>query len=351
MADPATPKKQVSPATLAQQPTPPATQRGVVKVIFHVSKSETSIPRLSYDKPITSGNTEEFEDEDDQPTSPVSSQSEHDHAEQVQEPTENDIREWMKSSENQQQRKRRFDSLLHSFWPSNDQFNAARHQDYDHEEHGWYDDFIRDQWEDGKYPFDDDNYNPLKDPSKSTEVWEPQIGEEGIENQYDLYMVLKARQNHRALSKAHRQFRAQGGYAMLISNESTSGTNHDDKAGKKDLDSKVGMETLSAVKNVSMIQPTAVSGTPESKKHRRRRSRKTTKSKKRKRDANENPDRTYKYSSGSEYELPIRKRGKKNQTDASNDNWKAQTRAAARCQSCMGLDGNYDTDNDEFYSC
>ncbi|KAK5628244.1 hypothetical protein RRF57_003959 [Xylaria bambusicola] len=361
MADPSTPKKQVSPATSAQQPTPPATQKETARVLSYVSESKTTIPRLSYDTPVTDGRAEDFEHQNDkgqlhdQPTSPDSSQSKADQPENMQEPTENDIKLWMKSSKNQEQRKRRFDSLLHSFWPSNDVFNAARHQDYDPKDHGWYDDFIRDQWEDGNYPFDDDDYNPLKDPSKSTEVWEPQIGDEGIEDQYDLLIVLKARQNHRALSNAHRQFRAQGEYNMLISNESTSGPNHDDEAGKKGTMSKVEMGgpsaiTSSSAPNNSTIQPAAVFCTLKSKQHHRRRSRKARKSRKGKQDANENPDGTYKYNSESEYEQPIRKKGKQNKTSTWNDDWKAQTRAAARRQSCMSLDGNHDTDNEESYS-
>lgn len=169
MAHPFTPKKQVPPAPRGQQPTPPATQE-IIGTIFsqtsekrpgflssgcdtpntleladtevsHVREPQATVrvsyctetgsplPHQSCDTSITKEGTENLYDEDvhqqfhNEPDSPEPSANQHNVAQYLQQHTEADIRDWMKSSKDPAQRKRRFDSLLHSFWPSNDEFS------------------------------------------------------------------------------------------------------------------------------------------------------------------------------------------------------------------------------------
>ncbi|KAI0489638.1 hypothetical protein F4859DRAFT_509224 [Xylaria cf. heliscus] len=115
-----------------------------------------------------------------------------------------EVARWLYSSATPEQRRQRFNSLLHGLWPSNDKFNSARNPFYDSEEDGPYEFFLCENW-DGHCPYYDDDYNIFTDPSKSTEVWQPKIGEEGIENEQDLRMVLKARQEHKDRSEAFKK--------------------------------------------------------------------------------------------------------------------------------------------------
>ncbi|KAJ3564366.1 hypothetical protein NPX13_g7870 [Xylaria arbuscula] len=379
MAQPVTPKKQASLATLAQQPTPPATQEPVATVSSHISEEQlpspprddisddldfadteatkvrgplvtgrvsyctetaSPLPHTHYSPSIATGGTEDLEIEYSELGNIGSDTEQH-----LEQPTEQNIKDWLKSSKDRAQHKRRFDSLLHSFWPSNDEFNAARHQDYDPEEHGiWYDDYFKDQWEGGQCPFDNDDYNPLTDPSKSTEVWEPKIGEEGIEDERDLCMVLQARQNHRVLSEAHRQFRACGGYTMLVSSETMSTSNYEEAASIEDPASAVQLEFPLSTSNSSnstnlSIEPAEVPCVPKAKQQRRlpmidkkNKKRRKSKNTRKHRGINEDPNGAYKYES-SDNEQPTYKKGRKNNVKTiSKSEWKAQTRAAAQRQ-------------------
>ncbi|GAW12247.1 hypothetical protein ANO14919_016090 [Xylariales sp. No.14919] len=307
---------------------------------------------------------------------------------------EGDIAQWLSSSTSPEQRRRRFNSFLHGLWPSNDEFNAARHPFYDPEEDGLYEDFIKyEEWE-GNCPFDDDDYNPFTDPTRSTEVWQPKIGDEGIEDEYDLRMVLKARREHRARSEALKLYRRQGNQLMSTdrvgseitrallakSDDSDSNSEPDPNSGVESgsdggggVDIKgpgpaIKTEESSAITNPSLIgdsatnpttpakrivvfgdqKPTSGRGRPRGSKDRRKRRRST----KKKQAQGRSPDGTYKYNSDSEDEKPIRKRGKRGRNEASTDDlpWKAQTRAATRRARYTGTDGSCDTDIDGFTS-
>ncbi|KAI2625228.1 hypothetical protein GGS21DRAFT_314174 [Xylaria nigripes] len=125
-----------------------------------------------------------------------------------------DITRWLYSSTTVEQRRKRLNSLLQSWYPCNEVFNSARHPFYDPVEDGPYDSFVKYEIWDGHCPYDDDDYNPSTDPTKSTEIWQPKIGDEGIETEEDLRMVLKARREHNERGEAlercqHRVYRAQ----------------------------------------------------------------------------------------------------------------------------------------------
>ncbi|KAI0543099.1 hypothetical protein GGR58DRAFT_519267 [Xylaria digitata] len=304
-----------------------------------------------------------------------------------------EIVQWLHSSTSREQRRQRFTSFLHSLWPSNDEFNAARHPFYDPEEDGLYDDFIKYQEWDGDCPYDDDDYNPFTDPTRSTEVWQPKIGDEGIENEYDLQMVLKARREHIARSenlKAYRRRRDQlmstsrtGFYATrgflnkpedpLSESDpdsgSEAGSDHDGGIVTTGPEPAVKMEEPSPITNAPrtgnpVIQPTVSAkgirvfgdqrpnsgrGRPRGRKNKpKNKPKKSKKPNKRRRGRNDDPESTYQYPGDSSDDQPIYKKGKKSksETAAGNLPWKAETRAAARRAARMGVDGACDIDTD-----
>ncbi|KAI0453649.1 hypothetical protein F5B21DRAFT_478771 [Xylaria acuta] len=301
-----------------------------------------------------------------------------------------EVTRWLYGSATPEQRRQRFHSLLHATWPSNDEFNAARHPLYNPEEDGPYEFFLNQIW-DGHCPYDDDDYNPFTDPSKSTEVWQPKIGEEGIEDEKDLRMVLKARQEHRARSEAlkkrkadavNAQLRAGVKYAdidmlqVFLGPEIESGDSDSDCESHSDYDKEEGgkkseppiqmgapsTSTDSPFPGKPILQPTITAkgirvfggqepssgrGRPKGSKNKKGR-----KSNKRRRGPNDNPDGTYKYDSNSEDEQPIyrkAKRGKVAVGKAVDGDlvWQAQTRAAARRDQNVGMDGTYQNDDNE----
>ncbi|KAI0431043.1 hypothetical protein F5Y09DRAFT_341107 [Xylaria sp. FL1042] len=325
MEEPTTPKNKALPS--GQAPTPPpssAPARVVAK----------DIPRgLNYNSPL--------------PVRAKQHVGKDDHY-------ENDVKAWIYASDTPEKRRERFYSVLHACYPSNDTFNSARHPFYDSEEDGDYEDFIKCQEWDGACPLDDDDYNPLTDPTWSTEVWDPKIGDEGIEDELDLRMVLKARQEHKTRSDALKSYRARGMSFLSLaqkikSDDSDSGSKFDKGEDLEDQEVAVKTEAPSRQSD-SMIQPTTptkgivVFGDDKpSKRRRRRRARKNkraTGNNKRKRGSKENPNDTYRYNSDSEDEKPAHKRSKGREKEAPGDiPWKAQTRAATRRAGNMGTDG------------
>jgi hypothetical protein len=262
--------------------------------------------------------------------------------------------------------------------------DAARHPFYDPEEDGLYDDFIKYQIWDGHCPYDDDDYNPYKDPARSIEVWQPKIGEEGIEDEEDLRMVLKARHEQRARSDALRirktqvveaQMRAGVDRAhvdmtqVLFGPEIESDDSDSEEEDTGNMPPKIKTETGSTSShafpgNYALQAITTTKGTnafcgegasrgrgrPRGSKNKKMRGRLSNK--KRKRDPDGHSDGTYKYEGGSEEEEPTRKRGRKGKaatgdSNADNLQWKAQTRAAARRVGYGGMDGIYDENDDD----
>ncbi|KAI0196738.1 hypothetical protein EV127DRAFT_476794 [Xylaria flabelliformis] len=115
---------------------------------------------------------------------------------------------WLSSPADKDERRRRFDIFLHGLWPSNDTFHAARNPFYDPEEDGSYESFLHQNWEGGHCPWFDDDYDPNEDPSRSTEVWQPKIGEDGIQDEEDIRMVRMARKEQQASSLSLKKHRA-----------------------------------------------------------------------------------------------------------------------------------------------
>ncbi|TGJ84123.1 hypothetical protein E0Z10_g4659 [Xylaria hypoxylon] len=449
MDDPITPGKKVQPMAVAHQLTPPTTaaKMEAAGAGNHLDYSLTpSVRRLLYGRPVTTH--EAGENEDSVPTSfengvkePHDTQNssasaqvqfqngqvqpqqevkkkfldvqlhqdkpeaQNQPAVAMQQPNdtkrqlnthgqpESDITQWLYSSKSREQRRQRFDSVLHSLWPSNDEFNAARHPFYDPEKDGLYDDFIKYQEWDGDCPYDDDDYDPFTDPTRSTEVWQPKIGDEGIEDEHDLRMVLKARREHRARSKAikaYRQRRNQPTSTKHIGSDTTrvplsdsddsgsdSGSDTDSDSDSGSDDDGVGMKgvepainteepssiTTPLLKGNSVLQPTISAkgirvfgdekptsgrGRPRGSKNKPKGRKKPTQ---KKRGHEENPDSTYKYNDDnddSEDEQPVYKRAKKIKSEfATGDkSWKAQTRAAARRAGYVSMDGSCDADID-----
>ncbi|RWA14602.1 hypothetical protein EKO27_g527 [Xylaria grammica] len=424
MDDPTTPKKQVQSTPVAQQLTPPTTvarrKPQVPTTTRNENSASTSCERRvgePHDTQVSSRSArvqhgQEQPQQEAEKTLPDTQLGQDKPEAQNQHPmamrpldkkkreldtndqAEGDIAQWLSSSTSPEQRRRRFNSFLHGLWPSNDEFNAARHPFYDPEEDGLYEDFIKYEEWDGHCPFDDDDYNPFTDPTRSTEVWQPKVGDEGIEDEYDLRMVLKARREHRARSEALRLYRRQGNQLMSTdrvgseitrallaeSDDSDSNSEPDPNSGVESgsdggggVDIKgsgpaIKTEESSAITNLSLIgdsatepttpakriivfgdqKPTGGRGRPRGSKDRRKRRRST----KKKQAQRHSPDGTYKYNSDSEDEKPIRKRGKRGRNEASTDDlpWKAQTRAATRRAGYTGTDGSCDTDIDGFTS-
>ncbi|RYC57437.1 hypothetical protein CHU98_g8771 [Xylaria longipes] len=291
----------------------------------------------------------------------------------------NEVKLWIYSSATTEQRRQRFHSMLHALWPSNEVFNTARHPLYkSEEEDGPYEFFLTQIW-DGHCPYNDDDYNPFTDPSKSTEVWQPKIGDEGIEDEQDLRMVLKARQEHRARSEALKkrkkdvvaaQLDAGVKYADIdmlqvllgpeIESSDESDSDYDKEEGEKLSKPTIQMEAPSVITyspETSILQPTiAAKGIrvfgghePSSGRPKRSKNKKGRKANKRKRAPNSNPNGTYKYDSGSEDEQLVYKKTKKGKAAARKDvvddlAWQAQTRAAARRAQRLGMDGTYEMD-------
>ncbi|KAI1504648.1 hypothetical protein F5X99DRAFT_423489 [Biscogniauxia marginata] len=94
------------------------------------------------------------------------------------------------------ERRKRVLNMVHSMYPSNEMFHMARHPFYDPDEHGYYDEFITGRMYEGQwYGYEDDNEYE-DDPMHSREIWEPNIGDDGIDTQEDLDMVLAMRHTH-----------------------------------------------------------------------------------------------------------------------------------------------------------
>ncbi|KAJ8122749.1 hypothetical protein ONZ43_g1129 [Nemania bipapillata] len=401
MECPATPKKQVRYVHPDQQPTPPATEKETAGVVGS-DIYETPMP-IRLRKP-TAAVDRAFEDNhwiQEQALDSQRAQNEEDRQQEqgnlnyeeaitpkIEMPTqkldaddlpESEVQTWIYNATSSEQRRRRFDAMLNAIFPSNDEFNAARYPFYDSEEDGLYSDFIKYETWDGHCPYDDDDYNPYKDPSRSTEIWKPKIGDEGIETEEDVRMVLKARREHKARSRRFKerktlyifdQLDAGVKYEdidmlqiftgpKLKSEETYEPSSDSEEENIKDPEVVVAAEATpimakeapdtpqgAPLKPIIAANETRIFGnqTPENTPCPRRRGngKKGRKSNKRKRDT------TYKYDSGSEPEEPaLKKKAKKgkriiNDADITDVQWRAQTRAAAQRKSLMGVDGTCD---------
>ncbi|KAI1294544.1 hypothetical protein F5Y03DRAFT_399476 [Xylaria venustula] len=337
MGSPVTPKKQALPGQQPLKP-PPSTVASQKENAINDDFS-SPIRKLTFDIPTTNHGLE--------------SDATRKHPEANSQP-EDDVKNWIYSAETSERRRERFYAVLHSTYPSNDKFNAARHPFYDPNGDGEYGDWLKYEMWEGMCPYDDDDYDPFNDPTRDTEVWEPQIGDEGIEDEKDLRMVLRARREHRARSKALRKHidRVKGRVSTTLSD-----SDPESEYDSEDVET-IKTEARPTVANSlhpsnSMIQPTippkgvvVFSGnTPKRRRGRPRKYMKARKTNKRKRGFKENPDDAYKYISDSEDEQHVGKR-RKDKVSSNEMSWKAQTRAAARHSGSMGMDGCYDIDSD-----
>ncbi|KAI0815893.1 hypothetical protein GGR55DRAFT_699667 [Xylaria sp. FL0064] len=337
MEDPITPQKKILPTALGQVPTPPPSAPVSQEAATDTNNS------LDYNSPLPIREKQPLHTDGG---------------------PEGDVKTWIYASDTREKQRERFLSVLHACYPSNDTFNSARHPFYDPEEAGDYEDFIKCQEWDGECPLDDDDYNPLTDPTWSTEVWEPKIGDEGIENEQDLHMVLRARREHKARSEALKSQLAQGMSFLSVAQEmqlddSESSSESEKEEKSKDKEAEVCTKAPSDPSH-STVQPATsakrvvVFGEEEPSKRRRGqpgKNKKKRRGRKRKRGSKANPNDSYRYNSDSEDEKPAIKRAKgkgkgKEKAAADDTPWKAQTRAAARRTGNMGMDGCYDIDSD-----
>ncbi|KAI1180628.1 hypothetical protein F4777DRAFT_597419 [Nemania sp. FL0916] len=280
-------------------------------------------------------------------------------------PSESEVARWLRNSKNPDQRRERFNAFLHSLWPSDDDFNGARHPFYNPKEDGLYKDFIKYEVWDGDCPYYEDDYDPFTDPARSTEVWQPQIGDEGIENEEDLYMVSKARQEHAARSRNFNKRKDQ-----VIKAYEREGVKYEDmdmtrvllgpeiESDDSDSEDEAQMpkKTLIRIKVPNTATELPMRGKKGGHRGRPKGSRNKPKSagsaKKRKR-----VDSTYKDEEDSEDEEPVKKKGKKGKKanidiaavseEWKEQTWRAQTRAAARRAHLMNTDGSFDEDDGE----
>ncbi|KAI0861989.1 hypothetical protein F4860DRAFT_513417 [Xylaria cubensis] len=383
MSAPSTPQKQAQPVKLEQLPTPPPTavarKETTDLATHHFHEPGPHVRRLTYDAQGTQ--KVEKVDESSDPTLHDDDSVKQAHTQQLDENGRplSEVKLWLSSPSNPDERRRRFDIFLHGLWPSNEKFNTARNPLYDPEEDGPYEFFLHQTW-DGHCPWFDDDYDPNTDPSKSNDVWEPKIGEEGIENEQDIRMVLKAREEQRVRSEAFKERKAQviavqeragikyGDMDMLQvflgpeieSNDADSDyrSESDNEEGDEISVPTVQISTQSTTTNSSLpgkptLQPTItakgirVFGGQELSQSKGSKNKKGRKAKKRKRP-NDNPNSTYKYNSASEDEKPLYKKAKKGKFavgPVSGDSmWKAQTRSAARRAQHVGTDGTYEMD-------
>ncbi|KAI1074024.1 hypothetical protein F5B20DRAFT_596660 [Whalleya microplaca] len=103
-------------------------------------------------------------------------------------------RKWLSSFKDRDERRKHFLALLHCMYPSDEEFNSWRHPFYGGiEEDGPYDDWYKAQMRKGGVDIDDPNYNDGKGLCLSKEVYEPKIGDEGIEDEVALGFMLKIR--------------------------------------------------------------------------------------------------------------------------------------------------------------
>ncbi|KAI1328305.1 hypothetical protein F5Y16DRAFT_398479 [Xylariaceae sp. FL0255] len=115
-----------------------------------------------------------------------------------------EIHKWLDTSTSREQRRERFYTLLHATYPNDEEFNCARNPFYDsdNDEGLTHEEWVMFNFWEGPWPFHDDDYDPITNPFFSREVWEPKIGDAGIENETDVRMVLKMREEHEARGAA-----------------------------------------------------------------------------------------------------------------------------------------------------
>ncbi|KAI0545759.1 hypothetical protein F4679DRAFT_452649 [Xylaria curta] len=385
MSAPSTPQKQAQPAELEQLlPTPPPTavarKETTDSATHHFHEPGPHVRRLTYD-----GVTQKVEkvDEGSDLTLYDNEGVKQAYTQQLDKNgrPQSEVKLWLSSPSNPDERQRRFDIFLHGLWPSNEQFNTARNPLYDPEEDGPYEFFLHQTWG-GHCPWFDDDYDPNTDPSRSNEVWEPKIGEEGIENEQDIRMVLKAREEQRVRSEAFKKRKTQviaaqeragikyGDMDMVqvfLGPEIESNYSDSDWASESEEDDEISKPTVqigaqstatdSPLPGKPTLQPTIMAkgirvfggqepssgrGRPRGSKNKKRR--KTNN--KRRRGLNDNPNSAYKYDSASEDEQLLYKKAKKGKVTAGSGDsmWKAQTRAAARRAQPVGTDGTCEMD-------
>ncbi|KAI0598257.1 hypothetical protein F4775DRAFT_601398 [Biscogniauxia sp. FL1348] len=95
-----------------------------------------------------------------------------------------------------EERRKKVLNMIHSMYPSDEAFHSARNPFYSADEHGYYDDFIADYMYEGIWKGHDEDSEYEDDPMHSRDVWEPRIGDDGIDTQEDLDMVLAMRQQY-----------------------------------------------------------------------------------------------------------------------------------------------------------
>ncbi|KAI0204753.1 hypothetical protein F4808DRAFT_474106 [Astrocystis sublimbata] len=390
MSNPSTPKKQLAVAKVEQFLTPPlsATNHGTTEQI----EPGSHVRRLKFDDSgLHQGIKREGEEDGPSQSRWTPSASEASAPvpatqrlpDRTRGPEDNgqpqsEVRRWLDSSKTPEQNRNRFLTFLHSLYPSNDAFYSAGHPLYDPEEDGPEEFFLRQVW-DGHCPHYDDDYDPTKDPSQSKELWQPQIGDEAIENDEDLGIVLRARAKHQARSRAlkkcrdrfiHTQMQAGVKYADIdwlqffanprMDSDGSSSEYETDSSDSEVEKTAIKKEsspsvTLPVLPDKSVLQPTITTkgirvfgGRERTSSRGRPQGSKNKKPRKRKR-GKYNPNGTYKDSGDEEDHISFHKKSKFAAKSNPDDSvWRAQTRAAAR-RTEHGMDGAYESDAAEDY--
>ncbi|KAI1488243.1 hypothetical protein F5X96DRAFT_685685 [Biscogniauxia mediterranea] len=184
--NPVTPVKQSAPINTLQQATPPPsyTRKIMIKVPQHHDEDVSLTPLSPTPVTTTPGGI--------LPKKRLRRFNQYFSAKQERQPSKNYLAKFTDPEE----RRKKVLNMVHSMYPSDEVFHAARHPLYDVEEHGYYDEFITGYMYEGTWNGYDEDYEYEDDPMHGRDVWEPRIGDDGIDTQEDLDMVLAMREQY-----------------------------------------------------------------------------------------------------------------------------------------------------------
>ncbi|KAI1631465.1 hypothetical protein F4809DRAFT_657928 [Biscogniauxia mediterranea] len=185
-SNPVTPVKQPAPINTLQQATPPPSynRKIMIKVPRHHDE-DVSLSPLS-PTPVTTAPSGIL------PKKRLRRFNQYFSTKQERQPSKNYLAKFTDPEE----RRKKVLNMVHSMYPSDEVFHAARHPLYDVEEHGYYDEFITGYMYEGTWNGHDEDYEYEDDPMHGRDVWEPRIGDDGIDTQEDLDMVLAMREQY-----------------------------------------------------------------------------------------------------------------------------------------------------------
>lgn len=167
--------------------------------------------------------------------------------------------------------------------------------------------------------------------TEKSEVWQPKIGDEGIEDENDLNMVLQARKEHKARASNYEKQEQQ-----FIKNKLGEGVALADiDMSEFLLGPKIELDDDNDDEKTDQQQETKEASSELTKETKKEKAQTLTPTRKRnkKRRVSQTIDSTYHYEADIEDEAPAKKRRKIRKGDDDDDDgpaWKAQTRSAAK---------------------